>query len=158
MAPFRLQLVKLLQIFGKLVRWCNTKRPRAPPRARRWESSTRGLLENFCCSVPLTTTDLMHRPTRRVFSGPSGSHDPTYTTYRPRDITARKKRVGIPRAWVTGRVLDEDVHVRGSHFVGRGGEPGMILRDAHHLGITAIAGNRGDGEFDGHWLALVTLA
>ncbi|GFU45704.1 uncharacterized protein TNCV_3501141 [Trichonephila clavipes] len=43
----------------------------------------------------------------------------------------------------------------GSHFVERGGEPGMIHRDAHHLGITAIAGNRGNGEFDGHWLALV---
>ncbi|GFV60029.1 uncharacterized protein TNCV_874371 [Trichonephila clavipes] len=31
----------------------------------------------------------------------------------------------------------------------------MIHRDAHHLGIAAIAGNRGNGEFDGHLLALV---
>ncbi|GFU20789.1 uncharacterized protein TNCV_4823341 [Trichonephila clavipes] len=43
----------------------------------------------------------------------------------------------------------------GSQFVGHGGEPGMIHRDAHHLGIAAIAGNHGNGEFDGHWLALV---
>ncbi|GFU51551.1 uncharacterized protein TNCV_81871 [Trichonephila clavipes] len=31
----------------------------------------------------------------------------------------------------------------------------MIHRDAHHLGIHAIAGNRGNGEFDEHWLAPV---
>ncbi|GFU74723.1 uncharacterized protein TNCV_2431131 [Trichonephila clavipes] len=31
----------------------------------------------------------------------------------------------------------------------------MIHGDAHHLGITAIPGNRGNGQFDGHWLALV---
>ncbi|GFS86577.1 uncharacterized protein TNCV_903331 [Trichonephila clavipes] len=43
----------------------------------------------------------------------------------------------------------------GSQFVERDGEPGMIHRDAHNLGIAAIAGNRGNGEFDGHWLALV---
>ncbi|GFX42124.1 uncharacterized protein TNCV_2135391 [Trichonephila clavipes] len=33
------------------------------------------------------------------------------------------------------------------------GQPGMTHRDAHHLRIAAIAGNRGNGEFDG--LALV---
>ncbi|PRD20755.1 UNVERIFIED_CONTAM: hypothetical protein NCL1_53719 [Trichonephila clavipes] len=43
----------------------------------------------------------------------------------------------------------------GLQFVGRGGEPGMIHRDAHHLGIAVISGNRGNGEFDGQWLALV---
>ncbi|PRD26521.1 UNVERIFIED_CONTAM: hypothetical protein NCL1_37866 [Trichonephila clavipes] len=43
----------------------------------------------------------------------------------------------------------------GSQFVGRGAEPGMIHCDVHHLGIAAIARNRGNGEFDGHWLALV---
>ncbi|PRD20773.1 UNVERIFIED_CONTAM: hypothetical protein NCL1_53662 [Trichonephila clavipes] len=43
----------------------------------------------------------------------------------------------------------------GLQFVGRGGEPGMINLDAHHLGIAVIAGNRGNGEFDGQWLALV---
>ncbi|GFT38781.1 uncharacterized protein TNCV_1499531 [Trichonephila clavipes] len=31
----------------------------------------------------------------------------------------------------------------------------MIHRDAHHLGITAIALNHDNREFDGHWLALV---
>ncbi|GFV34718.1 uncharacterized protein TNCV_1450221 [Trichonephila clavipes] len=31
----------------------------------------------------------------------------------------------------------------------------MIHGDAHHLGIAAIPGNRGNGQFDGHWLALV---
>ncbi|GFX29945.1 uncharacterized protein TNCV_3964161 [Trichonephila clavipes] len=31
----------------------------------------------------------------------------------------------------------------------------MIHRDAHHLEIAAIAGSRGNGEFDGHLLALV---
>ncbi|GFW42093.1 uncharacterized protein TNCV_1905511 [Trichonephila clavipes] len=30
----------------------------------------------------------------------------------------------------------------------------MIHRDAHHLGIAAIAGNHGNGEFKGPWLAL----
>ncbi|GFY12070.1 uncharacterized protein TNCV_4975701 [Trichonephila clavipes] len=43
----------------------------------------------------------------------------------------------------------------GSQLVWRGGEPGMIHRVAHHLGIADITGNRGNGEFDGHWLALV---
>ncbi|GFU53771.1 uncharacterized protein TNCV_3472171 [Trichonephila clavipes] len=37
-----------------------------------------------------------------------------------------------------GRVPDEDVHVHGSQFVCRGGKPGIIHRDAHHLGIAAI--------------------
>ncbi|GFW99419.1 uncharacterized protein TNCV_3007211 [Trichonephila clavipes] len=45
--------------------------------------------------------------------------------------------------------------VVGSHFVGCGGEPGMIHLDAHHLRITAITGNRGIGEFDKHWIPLV---
>ncbi|GFX94485.1 hypothetical protein TNCV_4295251 [Trichonephila clavipes] len=40
-----------------------------------------------------------------------------------------------------------------SRIAFRGSEPGMIHRD--HLGIVE---NRGNGEFDGHWLALVTLA
>ncbi|GFV23201.1 uncharacterized protein TNCV_2943611 [Trichonephila clavipes] len=43
----------------------------------------------------------------------------------------------------------------GSQFFRQGGVPGMIHRDAHHLGIAAIAGNWGNGEFDGNWLALV---
>ncbi|GFY08226.1 uncharacterized protein TNCV_1356371 [Trichonephila clavipes] len=42
-----------------------------------------------------------------------------------------------------------------SQFFGRGGYPGRIHRNVHHFGIAAIAGNRGNGEFDGHWLALV---
>ncbi|GFW87875.1 hypothetical protein TNCV_1359791 [Trichonephila clavipes] len=42
---------------------------------------------------------------------------------------------------------EPDVHVRRSHFVE------VIYRD--HLGIVE---NRGNGEFDGHWLTLVTLA
>ncbi|GFS93934.1 hypothetical protein TNCV_3409571 [Trichonephila clavipes] len=32
-----LAIQKHSEVFGKLVRWCNTKRPRAPPRKRRWE-------------------------------------------------------------------------------------------------------------------------
>ncbi|GFY29056.1 uncharacterized protein TNCV_4721841 [Trichonephila clavipes] len=43
----------------------------------------------------------------------------------------------------------------GSNIFGLGWLPGMIHGDAHHLGIAAIPGNRGNGQFDGHWLALV---
>ncbi|GFT65443.1 uncharacterized protein TNCV_1902171 [Trichonephila clavipes] len=43
----------------------------------------------------------------------------------------------------------------GSQFVGRGVEPGMIHRDAHHLGIAAIVRNSGNGEFVEHLLVLV---
>ncbi|GFS97958.1 hypothetical protein TNCV_2018961 [Trichonephila clavipes] len=84
----------------------------------------------FCCSVPLT---IMRPPQANWLNLP---------------LT---QKGSIPRAWVTGH--EPDVPVRRSHFVGCGGEPGMIHRN--HLGIT---GNRGNGEFDGHWLALVTLA
>ncbi|GFU15980.1 uncharacterized protein TNCV_2368991 [Trichonephila clavipes] len=31
----------------------------------------------------------------------------------------------------------------------------MIPGDANHFGIAAIPGNRGNGQFDGHWLAIV---
>ncbi|GFX70705.1 uncharacterized protein TNCV_1032331 [Trichonephila clavipes] len=34
-------------------------------------------------------------------------------------------------------------------------QPGKIHGDANHLGIAAIPGNRGNGQFDRHWLAIV---
>ncbi|GFX74875.1 hypothetical protein TNCV_3655131 [Trichonephila clavipes] len=50
----------------------------------------------FCCSVPLTTM----RPPRPIWLN-----------------LPLMQRVGMPRAWVTGRELDKDVNVRGLHFV-----------------------------------------
>ncbi|GFT72684.1 hypothetical protein TNCV_755891 [Trichonephila clavipes] len=43
----------------------------------------------------------------------------------------------------------------GSKIFGLGSLPGMIHGDAHDFGIAAIPGNRGNEEFDGHWLAIV---
>ncbi|GFT61688.1 hypothetical protein TNCV_4050541 [Trichonephila clavipes] len=41
-----------------------------------------------------------------------------------------------------------------SNILGRGGHSGMIYGDADDFGITAIPGNRGNRQFDGHWLAI----
>ncbi|GFS95424.1 hypothetical protein TNCV_409871 [Trichonephila clavipes] len=80
-------------------------------------SVSRGMVTSsrkiFCCSVPLTTM----RPPR-----------PIWLTLP----LTQKGRFPTVHSWVTGRVLDEDVHVRGSHFVGCGAEPGMIHRDHCH--------------------------
>ncbi|GFX12283.1 hypothetical protein TNCV_63291 [Trichonephila clavipes] len=45
----------------------------------------------------------------------------------------------------------------GSKIFGLGSLPGMIYGDAHDFGIAAIPGNRGNGQFDGHWLALMMI-
>ncbi|GFX23074.1 hypothetical protein TNCV_360881 [Trichonephila clavipes] len=43
----------------------------------------------------------------------------------------------------------------GSKRFGLGSLPGMIHCDVHDFGIAAIPGNRGNGQFDRRWLALV---
>ncbi|GFS47796.1 uncharacterized protein TNCV_3598081 [Trichonephila clavipes] len=43
----------------------------------------------------------------------------------------------------------------GSKIFGLGSQPGMIQGDANHFGIAAIPGNHGNGQFDGHWLVVV---
>ncbi|GFX60549.1 hypothetical protein TNCV_1555391 [Trichonephila clavipes] len=120
MAPFRLQLVKRLQVFGKLVRFYHGAIRNVLMHLLmqgvgkgsivvefRQHLQEHGTRKIFCCSVPLTTMN------------------------PPRPI------------WLNLPLTQKS-------------EPGMIPRD--HLGITAIVENWGNGEFDGHWLAQVTLA
>ncbi|GFW54116.1 hypothetical protein TNCV_3829241 [Trichonephila clavipes] len=87
----------------------------------------------FCCSVPLTTM----RPPRPIWLNLPLTQKGRYATGLGNGACTRQRR---SCSWIAFR----------------GGEPGMIHRD--HLGITAIAGNSGNEEFDGHWLALMTLA
>ncbi|GFX65815.1 hypothetical protein TNCV_2043481 [Trichonephila clavipes] len=56
-----------------------------------------------------------------------------------------------------GGVPDEDGHslAVGSKIFGLGSQPGMIHGDANHFGIAAIPDNRGNEQFDGHWLSIV---
>ncbi|GFW42066.1 uncharacterized protein TNCV_1905241 [Trichonephila clavipes] len=94
--------------------------------------------KNFCCSVPLTTMR-PHRPSWLNLSLTQNSRYCTGTLLGNGWCTRRRRLF----SWL----LDHKI-------LWRGGEPFMIHRDAHHFGIAAIIGNRGNGEFDGHWLAL----
>ncbi|GFW69007.1 uncharacterized protein TNCV_2919051 [Trichonephila clavipes] len=94
-------------------------------------ANTPSYRKNFCCSVPLTT---MRSPWPIWLNLPLTQND----------------------RYSTGTLLGKGECTRRScsWIAIRGDEPGMIHRDAHHLGIAAIAGNRGNGEFDGLTLVM----
>ncbi|GFU15900.1 hypothetical protein TNCV_2368361 [Trichonephila clavipes] len=82
----------------------------------------------FCCFVPLTSM----RPPRPIWLNLTLTQKDRYSTDLGNGACTERRR---SCSW---------------------GLPGMIHHP--HLGIGAIAGNRGNEEFDGHWLYLVTLA